>query len=422
MLLPLVKARLSAVSALRLALNLDDLALGDTERLRRALARMRAVRHVAEKIIAFLAQLEDFQKRLWLKKKFVLETQWCVTLDRVPEALYPEIAANEAQREEWVALFSIDEITGDLCNGGVGYKEPLNAAFLKVNPYLMLDTRHFDADFKDRLLTALSDAGLLDEQTDGLLVHGENFQALDLLQGRYAGQVQCIYIDPPYNSPSSEIMYKNNFKHSSWVTLIENRLQKSDAFRSVDGSLVIAIDDHERERLGSLLSQIYSDEDIFLTSVIHNKKGTQGDMFSVNNDYAYFVIPERRRSLNKLKIPSVEWEYSNLRNWGGESLRTDARSCFYPIFVRDGVVEGFGDVCDDNFHPFGANVDMGDGVLAVYPIDKSGVERKWRCRSNSIIRNPFILFTTPFILLRMPKAAFLIISPVPARLAMRLST
>ena len=66
------------------------------------LARVRATRHIGGKIIDFLAQLEDFQKQLWLKKKFVLETQWCVTLDRVPEALYPEIAANAAQYEEWL--------------------------------------------------------------------------------------------------------------------------------------------------------------------------------------------------------------------------------------------------------------------------------------------------------------------------------
>ena len=91
-------------------LNLDDLERGDAARLDRALARVRATRHVGRKIIDFLAQLEDFQKRLWLKKKFILETNWCVTLDRVPEALYPEIAANAAQCDEWVELFAADEI------------------------------------------------------------------------------------------------------------------------------------------------------------------------------------------------------------------------------------------------------------------------------------------------------------------------
>ena len=87
-------------------LNLDDLAVGDAARLNRALARTRAVRQMADKIITFLAQLEDFQKQLWLKKKFILETHWCVTLDRIPESLYPEIVANGAQRQEWVNLFA----------------------------------------------------------------------------------------------------------------------------------------------------------------------------------------------------------------------------------------------------------------------------------------------------------------------------
>ena len=124
-------------------LNLDDLERGDAARLDRALARVRATRHVGRKIIDFLAQLEDFQKRLWLKKKFVLETNWCVTLDRVPEVLYPEIAANAAQCREWVDLLAADEITGDLTNGNVAWSDPPTVDFLKANPYLVVDTQHF---------------------------------------------------------------------------------------------------------------------------------------------------------------------------------------------------------------------------------------------------------------------------------------
>ena len=205
-------------------LNLDDLERGDTAGLDRALARVRAIRHIGGKIIDFLAQLEDFQKQLWRKKKFVLETNWCVTLDRVPEALYPEVAANRAQCEDWVELFAVDEIEGDLMNGGVAWSDPPTADFLKANPCLVLDTRHFERDFTDRLLAALSDAGPLDDQTDGLLVHGENFQALNLLQVRYRGQVQCVYIDPPYNTNGDGFVYRDSYQHSSWLSMLKNRL------------------------------------------------------------------------------------------------------------------------------------------------------------------------------------------------------
>ena len=95
------------------------------------------------------------------------------------------------------------------------WSDPPSVDFLKANPYLVLDTRHFGRDFTDRLLAALSDAGPLDEQLDGLLVHGENFQALHLLQARYRGQIRCVYIDPPYNTASSSILYENDHKDSS---------------------------------------------------------------------------------------------------------------------------------------------------------------------------------------------------------------
>ena len=239
-------------------LNLDDLAMGDADRLRRALARMRAVRHVAEKIIAFLAQLEDFQKRLWLKKKFVLEAHWCVTLDRVPEAFHSAIAVNDAQRREWVELFAINDIAGDLSNGNAGYGEPLSPAFLKANPYLVLDTRHFDADFRVRLLMALSAASSLDEQTDGLLIQAENFQGLNLLQARYGEQVKCVYIDPPYNTASDEFLYKDGYQASSWASLLADRASLAQSLMSRSALFLIQIGDEESARSRLLLDEVFS--------------------------------------------------------------------------------------------------------------------------------------------------------------------
>ena len=235
-------------------LNLDDLERGDVLRLDRALARVRATRYIGGKIIDFLAQLEAFQKQLWLKKKFVLETQWCVTLDRVPDALYAEIAANTAQCAEWVALFAADEIAGDLTNGNTTWTDPPSVAFLKANPYLVLDTRHFDRAFTDRLLAALSDAGPLSDQLDGLLIHSENFQALNLLQARYQGQVQCIHIDPPYNTQTSGFMYKNGYQHSSWLAMMHNRTEAGIALLNEKGHFLCHIDENEYELLHLLLT------------------------------------------------------------------------------------------------------------------------------------------------------------------------
>jgi len=138
----------------------------------------------------------------------------------VPEELYPEIAANDAQREEWKRLFAIDEIEENITQPG--YSEPLTVDFLKANPHLVLDTMFFGHDFKDRLLASIED---LDEQTDGLLVESENFQALNLLQGRYREQVKCIYIDPPYNTGGDGFIYKDSYQHSSWLSMMDDRLR-----------------------------------------------------------------------------------------------------------------------------------------------------------------------------------------------------
>ena len=363
----------------------DDFEQGGTTSLERALTQLRAVRQIGHKIIAFLAQLEDFQKRLWLKKKFVLESHWCVSLDRVPEALRAEVASNARQREEWVRLFSIDEIRPDLGNGGVRFSEPLTGEFLHAHPFLVLDTRHFDRDFTDRLLESLSDAGPLEEQQDGLLVHGENYQALNLLQARYGGQVDCVYIDPPYNTGYSEILYKNTFKHSSWLSLMQGRLRLSRELATATGSHIVAIDENEQERLGLLLSEVFPDHEKICASVVHNKKGIQGSFFSYVHDSLFFCIPPALGATNPLPIPEAERRFENLRKWGRESERRTARNCFYPIEVKDGRIASFGEVCPEDFHPGRANVENGDSIL-VYPVDAKGDERKWRYARDSVER------------------------------------
>ncbi len=385
---------------------LDDIDEQDEAKTKEYLTKAKVIRKIARKIITFLAQIEDFQKKLYLKKKFVVETNYCITLDRVPDSMYPEIAANDAQREEWVRLFAIDEIEatdGDLVNAAtVGYSAPLTVEFLKQNPFLVLDTAFFSNEFKERLVASINN---LDEKLDGLLIHSENSQAIELLMERYKGQIKCIYIDPPYNSPSSEILYKNNFKDSSWISMMDSRLSNSNRLSTIDGSTVIAIDKYEHHWLFCLCKQLFPNYDIVSVPIEHNKKGTQGDHFSFSNEYAIFIIPYTLKKLNETIRPKTEWEYSNFRNWGSESERSDAANCFYPVYVENGSVIGYGEVLDDDIHPECPNVvirgkismytpssrepiiidaDSSREIVAVFPIDDSGVERKWRYAFQSI--------------------------------------
>ncbi len=195
---------------------LDDL---DAQHIVEHLAQVKAIKQVGEKVITFLAQLEDFQKKLWLKKKFVVGCDYCITLDRIPHALYPEIVANDEQRKEWVRLFAIDEIKGDMMTDG--YSEPLTEKFLEDNPFLVLDTKFFSAEFKHKLVESMEN---VDEECNGLLIKSDNFQALNLLLNKYLKSIDGIYSDPPYNTGSDGFLYKDGYPHSSWLSMINDRL------------------------------------------------------------------------------------------------------------------------------------------------------------------------------------------------------
>lgn len=365
-------------------LNLEELEAAGEGLAEGWLQVLRLIKSVGNHIIAFLAQIENLQKMLWEKRKFITDTFYCITLGQIDKAFYPEIADCEAQWDEWQALFHIDETTG-----GQG-KQDRRIAFLKAHPTMALDTRHFPPDLVDRLLASFDD---LDEMTDGLLVHSENWQALNLLLEKYRERVKCIYIDPPYNSKTTAILYKNDYKHSSWLSLMDNRLAVSHLLAASDGSHIVAIDENEQEVLGRLLMIHFPEHERVCVAVVHNKKGIQGDYFSYNHDYAYFCIPPVLPETHGKTIPESEWDYTNLRKWGRESERETARNCFYPIYVEGDQIVGFGDVCDEGFHPKQANIasDKAGRRIAVYPVDSQGVERKWRYARGSVERIKHLL-------------------------------
>jgi adenine-specific DNA-methyltransferase len=317
---------------------------------------------------------------LWEKRKFITETQYCITIGNIDESFYPDVAACEPQWAEWKDLFHIDEEETNLFNSGKD-KKGKRVAFLKGHPTLVLDTRHFDTGFVDRLLGSIDD---LDGKIDGLLLHGENFQALSLLMEKYRGTVDCGYIDPPFNAQSSEIVYKNSYKHSSWLALIENRLSLSRELLAASHVYVIAIDEVEQEKLGLLLSHLFPESEKCCITVVHNATGQQGANFSYTHEFAYFLYPTGGSFIG-LQDRTDNPDVRPLRNVSkGAHLRSDAANCFYPIYVKDGSIFGFGDVCQDDYHPAGVNIEREDGIIEVYPIDPQGVERKWVFARHSV--------------------------------------
>jgi adenine-specific DNA-methyltransferase len=261
-------------------MNLDDVqnaaAFGAIEK---NLRMIQCLREIALHLITFLASIEDFQKKLWLKKKFVVSAHYCVTLDRVPEGLYPTIAANPAQWVQWHELGMRDSAMA----GGVDD--------LKASPYLMVDTALFDAAFRADVLKAIPD---LDASTDGLLVHGDNFQALTLLSDRYREQVKCVYIDPPYNTSSSSIPYKNAFKHSAWATMMDNRISKLVPLIPKDGAIFVSIDKHERTGLEHVLDLHFGDDNHVEELIWSmNTNNSQAPNYSTNHEYVLVYAKDR---------------------------------------------------------------------------------------------------------------------------------
>ena len=317
-------------------LHIDDL---DPKHINSQLTKVKAIKQVGQKIIQMLAQLENFQKKLWLKKKFVVQSDYCITLDRVPEKLYPEIIANEAQRKEWVRLFAIDEIQGDMMTEA--YCEPLTIEFLKQNPFLVLDTAFFDAKFKHQLVKSMEN---IDEQTNGLLINSENFQALQLLQEKYRNRVQTIYADPPYNTSASEIMYKNSYKHSSWLSLLEDRLEAGRNLLKQSGIQCTTIDDVEQSKLSLLLSNVFEEDPEVVAIRIKPSGRPIPNGFAISHEYGLFSKKDETTAIARLSRSDEQlaryrerddkgpffWEM--LRKAGSNSHRENRPTMYYPFY------------------------------------------------------------------------------------------
>lgn len=370
-------------------MNLDDIENSDVGAVENYLVLLKVFRRIAGKLIDFLGQLEDFQKKLWLKKKFVVQCDCCITLDRVPESFYPEILRNRRQWEEWKELGLFDQIdlddispadtvactvkftfndfdylllvtgkelkitklpskdfSGAKDDGYVHLKMPMDVDIRKDFPHLMVDTKFFSEDFKARLFASLPD---FDEQCDGVLIHSENFQALNLLRERYREQVKCIYIDPPYNTGSDGFIYRDNYQHSCWMSMNENRYFATRYLMHEASVIFTSIDDNEHSRLLNLNIKIFGNEN-FVSNIIWQKKfSPQNDAKWLSDNHDFIICFAKNKTIwhpNLLpRTGESNARYSNPDNdprgpWTSSDItvRTYSPDYDYPIRTPSGKI------------------------------------------------------------------------------------
>ena len=217
-------------------------------------------------LIEFLSAVEDFQKNLFERPKQIVAHDYLIGAGMIASEHYPALVTNQELVANWRTLGFVETDT-------------IEADFLSTHPTLPVDTKYLTPELKDAILAGIEN---LDTTKNGTLIKSENFQALNFLKYKYRGQIKCIYIDPPYNTGSDGFLYKDSFKHSSWLSFMQNRLELAKELLSDDGVIFISIDDNE---LTGLLELSNFMTDLSLESIFHIKVRHENRILRQDNRY-----------------------------------------------------------------------------------------------------------------------------------------
>jgi len=338
------------------------------------LKQLKVLKEIAYKVIDFVAQFEDELVKIWNKPKFVLNSNYVVTLNRIAKKeggieLIEKIVKHkgfEEQKKEWKDLGILDEF-----NENKLFINTLNGKELsKEYQFLPIDTKYFDEDIKLELLSLFDD---LDNELDGWLIHSENYQALKTILPKFREKVQTIYIDPPYNTGSDEFVYKDRFRHSSWLTMMENRLELVKELMSDQAALFVHIDENEQPRLRVLLEDVFNPENYLapMIWIARAGKGGTGTKIQISHEHIEVVA----KNITQLSLKPVErvvedcpyedekgpYKRELLRQWGEQGARREDRpSLYFPIPT-----------------PFGKEV---------YPKRPDGTDGRWRFSKQKVMK------------------------------------
>ncbi|HIB7683504.1 TPA: DNA methyltransferase, partial [Escherichia coli] len=190
----------------------------------------------------------------------------------------------------------------------------------------------------------------IDDEISGLVINSDNYQGLRFLQGKFAESIDCIYIDPPYNSAASEILYKNEYKHSSWLSLMSSRYSNCNSLLTNKGIISTAIDDVEFHRLEALNNEIFGENNhLSNIAIMHNPKGWDQTYIAASHEYTIMFAKNKAcAEVNRLKLTGdqVDKKYPKvdaqgrkyrelpLRRRGSSPSREDRPYMYFPFIYH----------------------------------------------------------------------------------------
>lgn len=234
------------------------------------LVQIKKVKEYAIKLITFISDFEDELVKIWNKPKFVLNSNYVITVDKLSEKIIDKIKKHknvESQINEWKLLKFVED---DFKTSNIG-----NADFKT----LTIDTKLF----KDLEIEILEQFDDLESSLDGVIINSENYQALNLLKNKYNDKVQCIYIDPPFNT-GYDFEYVDNYQDSSWLSIISDRLKLSYDMLKNTGGIFLHLDRYANYYGRILLNDIFG-KDNYKAEIYWDTCGNTGFKTSKNNWY-----------------------------------------------------------------------------------------------------------------------------------------
>lgn len=236
------------------------------------------------------------------------------------------------------------------------------------------------------------------------LIEADNYHALQLLEYLYVGKVDCIYIDPPYNTGARDWKYNNDYvdgsdqyRHSKWLSMMQKRLKLAkNLLNPKDSVLIVTIDEKEYLHLGCLLEEMFPEANMQMVSSVINPAGvSRGGQFARTDEYIFFLTfgtcAPSPLCLNEDWRGKIKGGYKDKLRWNGlqrsgtATLRSDRPNMFYPIFITN---DGTKIVEVGNSIPLNVDrttIQTPEGQIAIWPIFPDGREGRWRLGRDTLI-------------------------------------